>query len=38
MKYKKPEEILLHESKIRQKFKELNLKGPKEGDMECTYQ
>jgi hypothetical protein len=36
--YKKPDEILEREVKLRKEFEKMNNKKPKEGDVECTTQ
>lgn len=36
--YEKPEFVLQKESRMREEFKKMNAKNPREGEVECTYQ
>jgi len=36
--YEKPDFVLEYEATIREEFKKLNKKSPREGEIECTYQ
>jgi hypothetical protein len=38
IQYKKPDEVLEKEIKLRKEFERMNQKKPKEGDVECTTQ
>jgi len=38
LQYPKPENVLLRENEMRKEFEKLNLKSPKEGDIECVQQ